>query len=44
MFDRGLGSTVRSEGSKKAQMFFVMGLMEVAVGALVETTVFLPVS
>ena len=25
-------------------MFLVMGLMEVAVGALVETTVFLPMS
>ena len=44
MFDRGFGSSIGSEGSKKTQMFFVVGLVEVAVWALVETAVFLPVS
>ena len=44
MFDRGFGSAVRSEGSEETEVFFVVGLVEVAVWALVETTVFLPVS
>ena len=44
MFDWGFGSAVRSEGSKKTQVFFVVRLVEVAVWALVETAVFLPVS
>ena len=44
MFDRGFLSAIRSEGSKKTQVFFMVGLVEVAVWALVETAVFLPVS
>ena len=44
LFDGGFGSTIRSEGSKKTEVFFVVGLMEVAVWALVKTAVFLPVS
>ena len=44
MFDRGFWSTVRSEGSKKAQVLFVVRLMEMAVWALVEAAIFLPVS
>ena len=44
MFNRGFGSAIRSEGSKETEVFLVVGLVEVAVWALVETTVFLPVS
>ena len=44
LFDRGFWSTVRSEGSEKAQVLFVVGLMEVTMWALIEAAVFLPVS
>ena len=44
MFNRGFGLTVRSKGSKKAEVFLVVGLVEVAVWALVEMAVFLPMS
>ena len=44
MFDRGFGSPIRSEGSKEAEVFFVVRLVEVAVWALVKSTVFFPMS
>ena len=44
MFDGVFGFAIRSEGSEEAEVFLVVGLMEVAVWALVETAVFLPMS
>ena len=44
MFNRGFGSAIRSKGSKETEVFLVVGLVEVAVWALVEMTIFLPVS
>ena len=44
MFDRGFGSAVWSEGLEETQVFLMVGLVEMAMWALVETAVFLPVS
>ena len=44
MFDQGFGSAVGSEGSEEALLFFVVWLVEVTMRALVEVTIFLPMS
>ena len=44
MFNGCFRLAIRSEGSKKAQVLFVVRLMEVAMWALVKMAVFFPMS